>query len=245
MFIGEGASDQDISSQSHFEAYPQVREILIAMCEKFGLTYTFINLTMCNTRGASTPAKLKQSIQACSGIYSELANTFKSRINVLFGESVKNSFGIKGGRVAKLHGQVIGNNLVSIAVDKFTDKTQNVMIVEFANILKKTKFEKSDMEVAPSEELQGRIVGRITPDLTLFDVKEINSKILYILVNKQGEKIYYIEDLQFPVYLKSGSMSECEYIEEYKPEETITLNKHELQALKKMLRENMRKHLRG
>jgi len=238
-FINDGASDQEIDSQEHFSMYDDLLDDIKRICDKFKITYAFINLTMCNTRGAKTPAKMKQAIKSCDGIYSEIRNTFKSRLNVLFGESVKNAFGIKGGRTTKLHGQMIGNNIISIAPDKLTDKNQTILLNSLIEVIAKTKFDKGNIEVEPNDAFKGRMVSSITPDLTLFDVKEINSKMLYIMVNKEGEKVYYIEEMQFPVHIKAGSMAECEYILDEKPDETMLLSKYELQGLKRVLRDNI------
>jgi len=238
-FINDGASDQELASQEHFSMYDDLLDDIKRICSKFKLTYAFVNLTMCNTRGAKTPAKMKQAIKSCDGIYTEIRNTFKSRLNVLFGEVVKTAFNIKGGRTTKLHGQLIGNNIISIAPDKLTDKNQTILLNSLIEVIAKTKFDKGNAEVEPNAAFKDRMVTNITPDLTLFDVKEINSKLLYIMVNGEGEKVYYIEEMQFPVHIKTGSMAECEYILDDKPDETILLDKHELQGLKRVLRDNI------
>jgi len=239
MFINDGASDQEIASQEHFSMYGDLLDPIKIICDKFKLTYAFVNLTMCNMRGATTAAKVKQSIKACEGVRTEIMNTFKARINVLFGEPTKNAFGIKGGRVTKLHGQMIGNNIISVSPDKLTAKTQTILLKSLVDVIGKTKFNKSNVEIEPDDKFKSKMIEGITPDLTLFDIKEINSKMLYIFVNSQGVKKYYIEDMQFPVYVKSGGMAECEYILEEKPDEQIMLNKRELQGLRKALRDNL------
>lgn len=74
--------------------------------------------------------------------------------------------------------------------------------------------------------------------LTLFDVKILGEEILYIFVDNFGNKEYIREQLAHPVYIKHGSISQCEYITS-KVNEKLLLTKEEYNILKYSLDANL------
>jgi len=235
-FIGDGGSEDEIVSQSHgFESV----SYLIELCNKYKLTYAFFNLTMCNIGRANTAAKAKQAINACSSIHNELEKAFPSILKVLVGDNVRTNYGIKGGRCAKLNGKSYGNKIVTVDYDKLDGKALSTFLIALEGMITQTKFTRdaqTSIESNPDESnYSEKLVRTITPDMLLFDVKNIGDKVLYIFTNKNNEKVYYIEEFQSKMYLKSGDMGSCDFIEDVDGHDYVIMSSKEQKMLKRTL----------
>jgi len=233
LFVGEGASVDELTTGVHGL---QAGEILRQICDSKKLTYAFINLTMCNTAKATTAAKLKQSINSCETIVGQLKELFKPTIQVIVGDKVRTYYGIKGGRCTALNGKIYDNKIVMVNYDKFANKYMTGFVASFEAFLNTTTFKKKEEEpviINLEENDNKRIVSAVSADLLLFDIKEVGDKILYIFTNSEGEKVYYIETPQIEVYIKDGSMRNCEYIDSIKGADRCVLNLKQLQQLKR------------
>jgi hypothetical protein len=57
-----------------------------------------------------------------------------------------------------------------------------------------------------------KFVTAITDDLTFFDVREINDKILLIFIDQKGQKKYLVTDYNLHFYVKNANWNQCNQI---------------------------------
>jgi len=234
LFVSDGASVDETLSQIHgFEAGDTLRQV----CESRGLTYAFINLTMCKISNAKTTAQVKKSFTACESVVAELKGILKPTIEVVVGNHARTYYGIKGGTCNKLNGNVYENKIVTLDYDKLVDKHLIKFLSAFDIMLNTTTFKKREQEVKSNigEVENNRSVSAITPDLTLFDIKEIGNQVLYIFTNNENEKVYFTEESKIPVYIKYGSMKECEYITPIEGADRCVVTPKQISQIKRLL----------
>jgi len=234
LFVGDGASVDEVMQQSHgFEAGDTLRQV----CESRGLTYAFVNLAMCKMTNAKTTAQVKKSFASCESVISEMKGMLRPTIEVLVGNHVRTYYGIKGGTSVKLNGKQFENKIVAIDYDKMVDKHLIKFLSSFDVMLNTTTFKKKETIVESNigSVDNSRGVPAITSDLTLFDIKEIGDQVLYIFTNSENEKVYFTEESKIPVYLKYGTMKECEYISPIEGADRCIVTPKQLSQIKRLL----------
>jgi hypothetical protein len=195
-----------------------IKQELFKIISKHNLKYIITNAVTCyNHLVNPTKKQMTDIYESCSEMSSRLINdTFPATLKIILGQPANNLFNIRlnDDNKGKLINNIISQNLPKM---KLTNKYKTEMQTMFQNIdnffIKNQANKQSNVQQAKIEIDDNKVITRFTPNLTLFDIKQIKNQIVYILINEKGQKRYLIEEMQFPIYIKNGKYGDCDYIE--------------------------------
>lgn len=197
---------------------PYIKQEIFKIISKHNLKYIITNSVVCyNHLIDPTKKQMTDIYESCSEMSSRLINdTFPATLKVILGQPANSLFNIR--LTDENKGKII-NNIISydLPKTKLTDKYKTELQAIIQNIdnffIYNPINNQSNTLPAKIEIDNNKIIKRFTPNLTLFDIKQVKNQIIYILINENGQKRYLIEDIQFPIYIKNGKYSNCDYIE--------------------------------
>jgi uracil-DNA glycosylase family 4 len=235
IFIGYNPNMEDIESNKPFAGRNGMvlRERISQLPEN--ITWLIINLIFCATAKESDIKDGDKVINNCSPIYSGILKNFPSKCKVPLGAKATKILGINDG-ITGVSGKIFTQDDVNIIpmihpnslihdqknVDKFNKDFQTILnlfssksttitptqIVKTADNSKTNKKSYSTSITIPEDKL----IIEVTPDLTFFDVKEINQQIVKIFIDVNGKKKYKIEPYDLNFYIKFDSWNDCTQI---------------------------------
>jgi len=205
-------TDEDITNQTPLssESGKLFRVELNKLVNKYNLKYIITNLSMCYSEDNN-----KKNIDNCKGIIDEILRIFNPRIILIF-EDNRKLFGIKSPLKDSCN-QIINGKYLCTPSDVDFVNGSNVIRSRYFSAFQTldTFYNKSigtnsthNLEIYNNSETQNFELGD-----TLFNIEIFNDQIIYILIDKNGDKKYIVEKVVFPVYVKLGQYSECEYIQ--------------------------------
>jgi len=213
------------------------------------------NIILCHTRNESEIKNPEDTMRRCSELVEAIKQTFPAKIIVPLGAKASSYFGLKGGMV-NISGKVFMNNNQQIipiihpsAANYNTDNLEKFK-KDFSiilNMFKQTHPTPVNTtilvpEVVKSEEpitiSENNFINEVTPDLTFFDVREINNKILLIYIDQNGQKRYKIEDYKLQFYIKNDSWRNCNQITD-KVDAVVEITGQEKGSAIKLIRDKL------
>jgi len=222
FILGLNANEYEYKTGLPFTDKPGkiFRKFLEPLVKKFSLTYVITNCILCWTKTTQDIANINNTSKNCKVIIDEIKQNFPPKIIIALGTEVKNSVGIKGG-ITKLNGQMIDGHFIMIHPDtilknpnqlsKFEHAFENLEVLLKSNNIS-PNHNKNIISTSLHNIPKSKIVTKFGPNLTLFDIKHIGEQIVYILNDENGEKKYLIEEILFPIYIKSGDYKDCKLI---------------------------------
>jgi uracil-DNA glycosylase family 4 len=229
-----------------------LRRLLNPIIERLNLTFVMTNVILCSTVNESEVKKPTTVYNNCKQILDEITKQFNPKLKIVLGAQTLKLVGIKGG-ITKLNGKVIDGYFVMIHPQDVIQrpnvnlpKIQSAFL-ELEKVLSgNTKFESDRIiPVAPavSSIPQDKIVSRFSPNLSLFDIRQVDEQLIYILKDKSGAKKYLIESVQFPIFVKNGKYSECSSFDS-SIQAVAHVTSAERAELNKALYHNLRKNMK-
>lgn len=199
--------------------------------------WAIYNVILCHTKNENEIKNPDDVKARCKPLVEIIMQTFPSKIYVPLGAKAFDWFGLKGS-VASLAGKVFTNNNMTIVpvmhpsaanynpenLAKFKSNFQSVLNLFNQEPVKAPEVampqppvKKSSKNYTTKEDLtvpmdNDKFINKVTPDLTFFDVREINNKILKIYIDKNGQKKYLITDYELNFFLKNANWKQCDQI---------------------------------
>jgi len=199
-----------------------LRKYLNPLIEKYRLKYLITNSIMCSTNNAQDIEGITQVLKNCKPVADEIRRAFPAKLTIILGNETKNIIGIKGA-ISKLNGEYLDGYFIIIHPSSVLYNPNNLSKFEKAfqnldKLLSDGKIIKIEEQIVQQNYNninipENKIISRFTTDLTLFDIRIINEKVVYIMKDTTGNKKYLIDDFQVPIYLKSGIYKDCHIIE--------------------------------
>jgi len=226
--------------------------------------WVIYNVILCHTKNESeikNPADVKAR---CKPIVDIIMQTFPAKIYVPLGAKAFDWFGLKGS-VASLAGKVFTNNNMTIVpvihpssanynpenLAKFKNNFQSVLNLfeteqpaqaAEKNIITSSKKPTKETNINIHVD-NSKFITSVTPDLTFFDVREINNKILKIYIDQNGQKKYLITEYEVNFFVKNSDWKECKQITD-KVDAVVTVSGKEKYLVIKKIR-NRLNNLKG
>ncbi len=225
LFIGLNPGKDEMKAGVPFvgRAGKVLKRYLLPLVNNHGLTYMITNCILCYTNNESDIPNPMGVSKNCKDLVNEIMKYFPAKHIVLIGDKAMKSMGVKGG-ISKQTGTLINGYFILI-------HPSSVLYNPKMNL---PKFEKSFMalekavtgtvtdpnvpqqisnvQINKMNIPEDRIITRFTQDMTLFDIQTLGEQIIYIMKDSKGRKRYLMEQIQFPVYLKSGQYKDCPFI---------------------------------
>lgn len=219
--------------------------------QDLNIKYMLSNVILCSVPHDTPTGNINACTKNCSEIVGMLRSQFPSKITVVMGDKAMKAVGIKGS-ITKLNGKFIDGYFIMLnpSAIQHNANSREKLETAFAQLreylatgVARSQNEQtaSNAEFAISND---KILSRLDNSHTLFDTKVIGEKIMYIMKDSAGNKKYYFEDAQIPIYIKGGSYRDCSMISN-NSDQTLLLSVAEKDQLVKMLRYNMQKHVAG
>ncbi|RLA79075.1 MAG: hypothetical protein DRG78_13660 [Epsilonproteobacteria bacterium] len=221
MIIGTFPSATDVSNNKAFsdENGKFVRFFIDRLIKETNISVVYTYSYVCSPKNmSSSAAERRKLINNCSGVLSELTNAFKPKLKLVLDiANAKMMFDIKG-PAAKLIGTTINDNSILcispadvISNEKKLPIFKSVMdeLHTFFNQNKRMTNTTSNTNISDVSETN--LSKQKLSSLTLFDIKTVYDKLIYIYIDPTGKKVYVNEEIKFPIFIKYGDYSECDY----------------------------------
>lgn len=208
IFVGLNPSLEDINQNRPFaNKNNNIRVFINNLLNNISdFKYMITNITLCSSTNEN---EIKNSITNCNGMLTEIIKLFSPyKLIVPFGDKAAKAFNIQD-PIKKSNGRLYFDNIIPLINPESSKSNSELLISGFKNIIKALS-DKTELIVEPEINIEN---SEITDNTTLFDIKNINNKLIKIFIdNSTGEKKYIIEDVKFPVYIKRGNYRDCNYI---------------------------------
>lgn len=194
------------------------------------IKWVITNVVLCHTRNESDIKNPEDVKARCRDLVDGIKQTFPAKIIVPLGAKASDWFGLKGG-MASLSGKVFTSNNQSIIpiihpssanynadnLDKFKKDFGTILNMfkskdEQASVITSIVVPEVIKYEVPIITTGDKFVTEITADLTFFDVREVNDKILMIFIDQTGQKKYLLTDYNLHFYIKNDSWKDCNQI---------------------------------
>ena len=196
------------------------------------IKWVILNVILCHTKNESEIKNPEDVKKRCRELVEGIRQAFPAKIIVPMGAKATDWFGLKGG-ISNLSGKVLtSQNQTIIPIIHPSAANYNADNLEkfktaFSSILNMFK-QKDDSssesttivvpQISKKEEpiiiSSEKFINEVTPNLSFFDVREINDKILLIYIDQNGQKKYKLEDYKLHFYLKNADWKQCNQITE-------------------------------
>lgn len=218
----------------------KIKNEIKRLIQNYDVTYVMVNSFPCQYDNKLYENKeTKEIIQKCNPVMEQLLSVFNPDYIISFGKNSKDILGIKG-TISKIQGQFISKKyMVLNETSKIKNGTQSgdayaKFLKSFQNLL----YERSKRK-SISRSVLNIDKNKFREDLTLFDIKILENKVIYIMINKEGKKEYITEEISYPIYIKNGSYQSCQYIDDDVDSYAIITEK-EKNELVRTLRNNIK-----
>jgi uracil-DNA glycosylase family 4 len=235
IFIGYNPNMEDIESNKPFAGKNGMilREKIAQLPET--VTWLIINLVFCVTAKEGDIKDPTKAANNCSPIFSGILKNFPTKCKVPLGAKATKILGINDG-ISSISGKIFTQEDINVIpmihpnslihdqknVDKFNKDFQTILNLFSSNsttviaptIIKTPEIAKGNKKSYTSSITipEDKLIIEVTPDLTFFDVKEINQQIVKIFIDMDGKKKYKIEPYEMNFYVKFDSWNECTQI---------------------------------
>ena len=214
------------------------------------IKWVITNVILCHTKNESEIKNPDDVKKRCRELVEGIRDTFPAKIIVPLGAKAAEWFGLKGG-MASLSGKAFTSNnqtiipIIHPSAANYNAENLDKFKKDFATILNMFKPQEEQVSAAtsfivpevktiePSFKATGdKFVTTVTPDLTFFDVREVDGKILMIYIDSNGHKKYKVEDYNLHFYLKNSTWRNCNQITDQVDGVVTITGKEKGQAIK-------------
>jgi len=188
------------------------------------IKWVITNILWCHTKVESEIKNFEDTKNRCKELVEILLSSFPSKIIVPMGAKAASWFNIKGGA-----GKVFTNNKDQLIIPTIHPSAANYnpanltkFKTEFALVLENLLPQKpitTNISIPKSKKSQeislpttDKLITTLTEDLTFFDVREIDNKILTIYIDQNGQKKYKLSDYNMHFYIKNDSWKKCDQV---------------------------------
>lgn len=182
------------------------------------ITWAITNVILCHTRNEKDIKKPDLVIENCRDLLAQIASSFPSKVYVPLGAKAAKALGLKE-NIGQISGKKFHTNHYTIIPIIHPSSAINYGHVEKFNQDFQTIYELFSDNKKPAN--KALAIEDKEENLTLFDIKEVNNKILKIFIDKNGNKKYVTEDNIFSFYVKLGNWNNCEQITDHVDYEVI------------------------
>ena len=231
---------EDIKQQKLLAENIEFKNYLIELFNKFNLTFAFTNKVLCYNN-LTDAASIKKVINTCSGISNIVTQSFNAKINIVLGAKVAKELGIKS--FTKQVGTLVNNKWFLLNhPDEINAKNINVskQFETLISILSKQNYKTTTVSEVKDNNLL--VVNKNINNYTLFDIQIIGNKIIYIVLDKDNNKEYIVNEFNFPINIKYGNFKECSYITD-KVDFVAYVNAYEKRAIQDKLLANLKSNI--
>ena len=199
------------------------RESFDKLLKAFNFTYLITNVILCSTPNEASIKNVNKVAKQCAETVNLIRQQFPSKLNVVLGDKAMKAVGV-GGSVSKNNGTMVDGYFICVSPSslqygaKQRERFDSAMM-ELANIISGIKSQASPVVNLNTQIQDGslripqdRIIKRIDPSMTLFDIRTFGEQVVYFFKDSNGGKKYYFEDIKTPVYLRGGPYSNCPFI---------------------------------
>ena len=194
--------------------------------------WVITNIMLCHTRNEKEIKNPEVVIENCQELLVEITSKFPAKYYVPLGAKAAKAMGLDQG-ISSISGKkftkgdftiipiIHPSNAVNYGqMDKFNESFETIYeLFKDMSVSKPATIQQRNltMKSAAVTEIKtsqnnNRFITEVTDDLTLFDIREINNKIVKIFIDKDFNKKYLIEDYEFSFYIHSGSWNTCSQI---------------------------------
>lgn len=234
---------EDIKEQTFLADNLQFKNYLIETFNKYKLTYTFTNKVLCYNNITDAPS-IKKVVSTCAGMNNLVTQSFQSKITIVLGAKVAKELGIKS--FAKQIGNLVNDQwFILNHPDELSTKNINIekQIENLNNILSKLSFKTSSTTAVEAESDKNLLItNKNISNFTLFDIQIIGNKVIYIVLDKDNNKQYIINEFNFPIHIKYGNFKECSYISD-KVDFIAYVNSYEKRGIQDKLLQNLKSEI--
>ena len=247
LFVGYHPTDADCQAMLPMSSqnFTLFRDMLDTMLIKYPhIKFACMNILSCCANEEVNLSKPELAITKCKEIATVIRENLKPKIIMTFGDKAMKWFGIKGS-VTKNNGTLINNVIPTVAPESLQYNAKNKTLFEtawvelFSTIDSATVKQKAEIGGDCEYNIpQSAIVTKITPDLTILDIKELDNQLVFIFKDKDGRKKYYFENIKYQVFIKYGDYRTCRFVCD-EMDEVVYLNSYQLSQLNKKIYADM------
>lgn len=220
------------------------------------IKWVITNVILCHTRNENEIKNPEDVKNRCRELVDGIRQTFPAKIIVPLGAKASDWFNLKGG-MAHLSGKVFTSNNQTIipvihpSAANYNADNLDKFKKDFGTVLNMLKPQDTTTPVVNTITVQppkykeepiiissDKFINEVTPDLSFFDVREINDKILLIYIDQKGQKKYKLQDYNLHFYLKNANWKECNQITE-QVDALVTISGREKSQALKIVREKL------
>lgn len=254
IFFGLNPGPEDIESGKPFagKSGKVLRERMSLLPAH--VKWVISNVILCQTKTESEIKNLDNVKTRCSELVNGIRQTFPAKIIVPLGAKASEYFGLKGG-MSNISGKVFTSNnqqiipIIHPSAANYNTDNLDKFKKDFATILNIFKSQKEQKQTTieipevirqetPIVTTGEKFITQITPDLTFFDSREVNDKILNIYIDQNGQKKYMLIDYIMHFYLKNSTWRDCNQITD-KVDGIVTITGREKPQAIKLIREKL------
>jgi uracil-DNA glycosylase family 4 len=263
MFFGlnPGTDEVDVGKTFVGKAGKTLRERVSKL--PANIKWVITNIIMCHTRNEKEIKDIEDVKNRCQEIVEGIKVAFPAKILVPLGAKAASVFGLTGG-MSNLSGKIFtsptGQTIIPIThpsavnynpsnLDKFKkdfDSVLNLFKTEAKSTtisLPKNKPVIETTSISPSIS-SNKFITEITPDLTFFDVREVDNNILLIYIDSNGQKKYKLETFDMHFYIKNDTWKNCHPVTD-KIDGIVRINGREKYQAIKFIRDKLNDIKRG
>lgn len=165
------------------------------------INYLIINVLPCNIQ--NDISNFKKISENCKNLMTSIIDKINCDIKVLIGPRVREWYNIKIKTDSKFINNFSGKYFLLSSPEenelKYKEGLEKILGIVKSRISTLSSFKNT--------------ISKSDKNLTLFDIKVIKNELLYIFCDEVGDKHYYVEKVEFPVYIKNGTYRDCNYLE--------------------------------
>ncbi len=220
------------------------------------IKWVITNIILCHTRNENEIKNPEDTKNRCRELVEGIRQTFPAKIIVPLGAKASDWFGLKGG-MSNLSGKIFTTNdqtiipIIHPSAANYNPENLTKFKKDFETILKSLKPQSETAapvttihtpEIKQTTEITiptgNKFITEVTPDLTFFDVREINNQILMIYIDQSGQKKYQLIDHKLHFYIKNANWRNCDQITE-QVDGVVTISGREKGMATKLMRDKL------
>jgi DNA polymerase len=231
MFFGlnPGIDEIDVGKPFVGKAGKVLRERLALLPPN--VKWAIINIILCHTRTEKDIKNFEDVKNRCLQIVEGIKVAFPAKVLVPLGAKAASTFGLTGGMNSlsgKIYTSKTNQTIIPIihpSSVNYNPENLNKFKKDFNPILEMFNKKETSNNNVPKKDNYVEILNKInmetnnnnfitevTDDLTFFDVREIDNKILLIYIDSTGKKRYKLEDYEMHFYIKNDNWKNCQMV---------------------------------
>jgi hypothetical protein len=239
-----------LSNQSAFKSN------LSLIFDKFKLTHGYSNRILCLPNNVEDD-NIKKMYNSCSGFSTLVHDISEAKIRIILGIRYAKLLGIKS--PTKNMGTLVGKNIFLLPdpndINWSKNKDLEKLETYFSNLESLLQNESikwlGEKQTNTTENIDKQVDTLLVNNLineknptsyTLFDIQIVKGNVIYIVIDSNNNKQYITNSITYPIYIKKGKFSECEFIES-NMDFIANLSINEKHILSQKLNDNLKRQI--